>query len=276
MEHEDDWIDVLKPSLQRAADEAHGTAELVVVRSDKEAFERLANENWNLVIADISMKKPSSTPGMTLASECRRRGIPCIAVSGSAKPAMVDTLLSQHRAIRFFQKDTYFNDLQFVDEARNALLASLPKEGVFVSYAHVDRSWLEEVRQALTKHLVNLQPPAELSVWDDSAITPGKWEPQIRVAIAQAKVALLLVTPDFLESPFIKEKELPWIVWAAERQQIDLFWVAVRSADYRQSALRAWQAANDPNRPLETLDDDERARTLDSLCEAIRGRLRKR
>ena len=56
-----------------------------------------------------------------------------------------------------------------------------------------------------------------MELWDDSKILPGqKWKDEIRKAIEQTKVAILLVSTDFLGSEFIVSDELPPLLKAAE------------------------------------------------------------
>jgi internalin A len=48
-----------------------------------------------------------------------------------------------------------------------------------------------------------------LRLWDDSLIQPcDKWREEIKMALATAKVALLLVSDDFLDSDFVFRGQL--------------------------------------------------------------------
>jgi len=82
----------------------------------------------------------------------------------------------------------------------------------FVSYAHSNKelakSFLEKLREMLApskKH--------EYFLWRDTGLEVGEeWEKQILEAIDHCDFGLLLVSPGFLASKFITEKELPVFV----------------------------------------------------------------
>ena len=77
---------------------------------------------------------------------------------------------------------------------------------LFVSYSHKDEAWLELVRT----HLATLHRQGLLFAWSDKDIRPGDaWQEEIEIAISEADVAVLLVSPNFLASDFIIREELP-------------------------------------------------------------------
>jgi hypothetical protein len=139
------------------------------------------------------------------------------------------------------------------------------RTGVFVSYSHKDKRWLEKLRTALAP----LMRGEKLDVWDDTHIAPGtKWADEINTAIARARVAVLLVSPDFLASPYVHEVELP----AMLRQQkvgLTILWIPVRHSSYQQTALKKLQAASDPAKPLATLPPAKQDKVLVEISARI-------
>jgi hypothetical protein len=80
---------------------------------------------------------------------------------------------------------------------------------IFVSYSHAD----EKQKARLLTHMGALQGVVEFEVWTDSQIQPGDaWLPAIEQALSSARIAILLLTADFLASEFVRRKELPTIL----------------------------------------------------------------
>jgi internalin A len=109
-----------------------------------------------------------------------------------------------------------------------------------------------------------------ISVWDDTTIpVGGNWKEQIDSALALAKVAILLVTPNFLESAFIAKNELPPILNAAAKDGLVIFWVYVSSCLYQVTEIKDYQAAHDISRPLDSLPAAKRNAVLAAVCTKI-------
>jgi formylglycine-generating enzyme required for sulfatase activity len=109
-----------------------------------------------------------------------------------------------------------------------------------------------------------------LRLWDDSQIPPGaKWREEIETALAAAKVALLLVSSDFLASEFVTNSELPQLLAAAEEEGLRILWVPLRPSLVRRTPIDAYQGLLDPGRPLARMDPVEQEEALVEIALAI-------
>ena len=88
-------------------------------------------------------------------------------------------------------------------------------------------------------------------LWHDNDIHPGaKWQVEIDNALAQAGVALLLFTQDFLASDYIKANELPYLLAASEEKGLlKILWVAVKSSTFDTTPIAQYQALNNLQTP---------------------------
>jgi len=137
---------------------------------------------------------------------------------------------------------------------------------IFISYSHEDTQWLDMLQ-------TNLKPlirGGEIKLWDDTRIKPGSlWREEIEKALATAKAAVLLVSPDFLASEFISAHELPRLLEAAKNEGLKILWFAVRPSMYQRTEIERYQALNDPGRPLSEFPDALRDRELVEICKKI-------
>jgi Leucine-rich repeat (LRR) protein len=147
-------------------------------------------------------------------------------------------------------------------------VASPAREQVFISYSHEDREWLDK----LLKTLKPLTRKREIKVWSDTNIEPGtRWKEEIAAALASAKVAVLLVSQNFLASDFIAEHELPPLLEAAAGKGLVILWVAVSFSTFEDTEIAAYQSTNDPKRPLDSLPSAELNRVLVDIYGRIKA-----
>jgi hypothetical protein len=135
---------------------------------------------------------------------------------------------------------------------------------IFISYAHADADWLAQ----LEMHLKPMVRSAKLDTWADTKLQPGsEWEKDILAALSAANAGVLLVTPAFLASDFIFQKELPELL----RKKV--LWIAVRYCNYQETEIAKYQALNDPARPLASLSSSDLDREWVRICEKVKKAL---
>jgi hypothetical protein len=108
---------------------------------------------------------------------------------------------------------------------------------VFVSYSHKD----DAEKDALLTHLRVLRDGADLvEVWSDEEIGGGEaWEAAIEKAISRARVAILLVTANFLSSNFILKKEVPALLKRREHEGVTVLPVIAKACAWKKIAWLA-------------------------------------
>ena len=120
------------------------------------------------------------------------------------------------------------------------------RDQVFISYSHADGDWLKRLQIMLAP----LRRQGMLDVWEDTRIQVGQdWKAEIEKALMRAKVAVLLVSPDFLASDFIARHELPPLLEAAKKQGATIFGVPLRHSLYRVTELPATRRLMTPECP---------------------------
>ncbi len=137
---------------------------------------------------------------------------------------------------------------------------------LFISYSHEDVEWLTELK----KYLRPLEKANLIQIWDDSEIKAGQeWATEIAGALNNAKVALLLISQDFLDSKFISNVELPKLLDAAEERGTTILWVALRASTVDDSEIARFQAVHkDP--PLSELDETAREAQFVNIYQRVK------
>jgi adenylate cyclase len=152
------------------------------------------------------------------------------------------------------------------EAARIGTAASESAPSIFVSYSHQDKEWLSRLRT----HLRPYERDKKISYWDDTKIKAGaRWREEIKKALGGARVAVLLVSPDFLASEFITMNELPPLLKAGENDGLRVLWVPVRASAFTETEIYEYQAVCDPEKPLSSLNEAEQDQTLVNISRKI-------
>lgn len=140
------------------------------------------------------------------------------------------------------------------------------RDQVFISYHRGDRVWMHELR----KYLRPMEQFGLVSIWSDEEIPAGaKWLDELQAALAKAKVAVFLVTQDFLNSEFIREFELKPLLSAAETGEVSIVWIPVRASGYKQMEFAPIQSIIPPDNPVAQMDEGVRDKVWVTISEKI-------
>ncbi|MGH9769549.1 MAG: toll/interleukin-1 receptor domain-containing protein, partial [Blastocatellia bacterium] len=101
----------------------------------------------------------------------------------------------------------------------------MDKPTVFISYSHKDEIW----KDRLLPQLKALEQAGRVTVWNDRKIDGGdKWYPEIKEAMGRARVAVCLITPDYLASHFCVKEEVPYLLERCENDGLIFIPLLVR------------------------------------------------
>ena len=149
-----------------------------------------------------------------------------------------------------------------------AAVSSKPiRTKIFISYSHKDAKWLNR----LQIHLKPLQRSDKITLWDDTLIKPGEqWREMIKRALEETKVAILLISADFLASDFINSDELPALLNAAEDEGVVILPVVISPSRFeRMERLSQYQSVNPPSQPLDGMNKSKREALLVKVSDRV-------
>ncbi len=128
---------------------------------------------------------------------------------------------------------------------------SKPDDTLLITYHPNDGNWLPDLRSA-----IGIRETA-IELWrTDETPQEITWEAGVGLALGKARVALFLLSPDFLASPYIKNLQLMTLLRAAERSGCRISWVLLRSCPWETSPLAHLPPVGTPT-PLSVLTEEE-------------------
>lgn len=134
-----------------------------------------------------------------------------------------------------------------------------------------DRRWLERLITAL----IPLERHGQLTLWIDTDIEHGdEWYGQIREVMERARVALILVSPDYLASDFCMREEFPYLVERAEAGGLILLPILLRPCNWtKERWLDQHQMKPAGGRALSTFPIPKQDQILAEIVAALDARL---
>ena len=144
---------------------------------------------------------------------------------------------------------------------------SAERTHLFISYSHLNA----DVRKRLRTILYPLKLYHKIDIWDDTQIPPGsRWREEIEQALERTRVALLLVSADFLASDFVTQVELPKLFAAEKQGRVRIFWLPLAPCLWEITELKEIQAAiKPPGRTLSQMSSEEQNEVFKQIGLAI-------
>lgn len=110
-------------------------------------------------------------------------------------------------------------------------LEDIGQPTVFISYSHLDESYKNRLRVKLEAS----KPTKHMNIWDDREIEPtDEWYRSIRLAMAQAAVAICLISENYIRSDFCAKEEIPYLLRRREQDGMMLVFVLVEPCGWKE------------------------------------------
>jgi len=241
-----------------------------------------AQGQFREAIAILTELKPKDDTGFYLGREGRRRQLLARAHYGLGEHSAYERLLQGiHKDLNPLHRNQII-----IDWAREKLGVTSPQEQSALSdgepdmtapqdpprdkvvfcYDPDDKAWFEQAASCL-KPLIQ---SGAVTIWSRDSIAVGtNTQAATQLALASAKVAVMLVTPKFLASDQIMNQYMPPLLSAAKAGMLRLVWVPVKSSLWVHSPLYPFNPAHDPEKPLDSLDPSTCGKVWTSICEDI-------
>jgi|GEM_PF-2882405 len=158
---------------------------------------------------------------------------------------------------------------------------------VFVCYAHKDNENPDPSKRWLDRLLEHMQPLVlqnQVRTWSDKEIEMGSfWHETIQASLQHVKAAVLLVSPAFLASKYIRNSELPILLKNVRDNGVIILPIILRPCLFDEVrfkypspvdgpdevSLSSLQAANSPNEPLNGLSENKQDQVLLSVAQRL-------
>lgn len=163
--------------------------------------------------------------------------------------------------------DGFFNGLDGGLPAPLPAVAAGSAKQVFLSYAHLDGDpW----HQRVALHLRGLPAVSMVQPWSDKQINTGDdWIERIRAALDGSRCAVLVLTPGFLASDFIKRHEIPALLERRASEGMALLPVLASQCVWPSHPWLERLQAQCAGRPLDDCEDAEINAQLSALATQI-------
>ena len=139
------------------------------------------------------------------------------------------------------------------------------KKKIFISYCHKNKDWLT----VIMNYLKGLEYE-DIDIWFDKKIQTGEqWNPVIADAIQTSHMTICLISQDYLNSDFIRTREVPGIL-NKQKEGMIVFPVLIKNCTWKViSWLKNLQMFPGNGIPLEKMTEDEQENMLIHLIDQV-------
>jgi hypothetical protein len=139
------------------------------------------------------------------------------------------------------------------------------KKKIFISYCHKDKDWLNIIME----YLGSLQYE-NFDIWFDDRIKTGEqWNPVIADAIQTSHMTICLISQDYLNSDYIRTKEVPGIL-NKQKEGMIVFPVLIKNCTWKViSWLKNLQIFPGDGISLDDLKEKDRETMLITLIDRV-------
>lgn len=115
----------------------------------------------------------------------------------------------------------------------------MKKIKVFISYAHADENYKDDLK----KHLSGLKRNGIINEWNDRYIIPGKkWDAEIKRNLEESQIVLFLISSDFMSSDYINDVEIARTIERYGKSEVVIVPIIIRACDFSSLSLSDFQA----------------------------------
>ena len=139
---------------------------------------------------------------------------------------------------------------------------------IFIGLSHKDQPWADRLRNHLR---VAFRDKPDVTIWDDRQIRAGdRWADEIQIALQRARVAVLLISADYLASDFVTNIEVPTLLERSAEEGLRIIPLIVRPCAWHEVPwLRSIQFWPRDARPITTLSESEIDLNLAELASQV-------
>jgi TIR domain-containing protein len=172
-------------------------------------------------------------------------------------------------------------------EALGSSASPSQPRAVFISFAHTDNESPNQKERWLDRFVEFLQPlvnQEEFTLCSDRDVRIGEqWHEHIQTLLKTAKAVVLLVSPAFLASSYVRNSELPVILKNAANNGVKIFPILIAPSLFKRAkykypdpktgpqefTLASIQAANPPSETLIEMTEADQNRVLEKVADQL-------